>query len=333
MKATKKIVGAACALVAATALAAGSTFAWFTSNGTVDAKGLEIEVNTNNSYLIIGKDTGDLANGKKEISLADLGKYTEGENAGERIKILPSSYMTATPGAGNAVTLTDNTLEGGNTSGASVVTESTWYTAQGTDSDNGAIVFYKVGDPHPTDKYAEGDTVDGNTLAAGDPLIGTAKPIETGDPLIGTPIKKDLDGTSFKNYVVVADMVISISKGSTAVEHVKATMDAKVTEETKDCPLHVVFLYQTVAPKTTGDTPAWGDLGAWTKMDVAVTAGLGTGGVDLGPVESSDHYIAIKVMVYMDGHDEKVKTTNSANLSGVKIDFQFNDPAQTGSGS
>lgn len=329
MKATKKIVGAACALVAATALAAGSTFAWFTSNGTVDATGLEIEVNTNNSYLIIGTNTSDLANGKKTISLTELGKGDDGN----RIKILPSSYKTATPGSGNTVTLTDDTLEGGNTSGASVVTESTWYTAQGTDSDNGAIVFYKEGDPHPTEKYVEGDTVDGDTLASGDERIGTPKPIATGDPLIGTPIKKNLDGTSFGNYVVVADMVISISKGSTAVEHVKATMNATVTEETKDCPIHVVFLYQTVAPKTEGSTPAWGDLGTWTKMDVAVTDGLGTDGVDLGPVASSDHYIAVKVMVYLDGHDEKVKTTNSANLSGVKIDFQFNDPAQTGSGS
>lgn len=35
MKATKKIVGAACALVAAVALSAGSTFAWFTANNVV----------------------------------------------------------------------------------------------------------------------------------------------------------------------------------------------------------------------------------------------------------------------------------------------------------
>ncbi len=45
MKATKKIVGAACALVAAVALSAGSTFAWFSSSGTVKATGMQVQAN------------------------------------------------------------------------------------------------------------------------------------------------------------------------------------------------------------------------------------------------------------------------------------------------
>ncbi len=43
MKATKKIVGAACALVAAVALSAGSTFAWFSSNEKVEVTGMRLQ--------------------------------------------------------------------------------------------------------------------------------------------------------------------------------------------------------------------------------------------------------------------------------------------------
>ncbi len=43
MKASKKIVGAACALIAAAALSAGSTFAWFSSNEKVEVTGMRLQ--------------------------------------------------------------------------------------------------------------------------------------------------------------------------------------------------------------------------------------------------------------------------------------------------
>ena len=52
MKATKKIVGAACALVAAVALSAGSTFAWFSQSGTVSATGMNVKAATSKNILI-----------------------------------------------------------------------------------------------------------------------------------------------------------------------------------------------------------------------------------------------------------------------------------------
>lgn len=52
MKATKKIVGAACALVAAVALSAGSTFAWFSQSGTVTATGMKVQATTSKDILI-----------------------------------------------------------------------------------------------------------------------------------------------------------------------------------------------------------------------------------------------------------------------------------------
>lgn len=57
MKATKKIVGATAALVAALALSAGSTFAWFSSNSSVTATGMNISVATTKN-IVISKDEG-----------------------------------------------------------------------------------------------------------------------------------------------------------------------------------------------------------------------------------------------------------------------------------
>ncbi|MGN0814147.1 MAG: hypothetical protein ACI4MH_02825 [Candidatus Coproplasma sp.] len=53
MKATKKIVGATCALVAAVALSAGSTFAWFSANKSVKATGMTVTAQADNVWLVI----------------------------------------------------------------------------------------------------------------------------------------------------------------------------------------------------------------------------------------------------------------------------------------
>lgn len=332
MKATKKIVGAACALVAATALAAGSTFAWFSSNGTVSATGLNVNVSTNNAYLIIAENTTALtttdAADLKELDLSTIGKTGE-----TYTKLLPSAYKAIESVSGKTVTLKEKTTkeEGATETGApSITTATTWYTGQGTNFEDGTIELYKVGDDHPTNKYAVGDEVpaptetDPNakkTLAEGDDLVGKPKPIEAGDELIGKPKITYLSSTNFSNYVVEANMVISVSEGSVGVENVKLTMASTFTDSTKDCPIQIVILYQTVAP----DGTTFGTAGAnWSMKEISAKQGLGAG-IDLGPVESSIHHIAVKVLVYMDGHNEKVTTANQANLSGVVFDFDFED--------
>lgn len=121
MKATKKIVGAACALVAAVALSAGSTFAWFSSNGTVNATGMQVNIKTDNSYLAIARASSDIKAGLTKISLADVG--------GEDLELLPSAYEA------------DSTLEPGAADNSKLITNaSQWYTAQGKDANDGTIV-------------------------------------------------------------------------------------------------------------------------------------------------------------------------------------------------
>lgn len=152
MKATKKIVGAACALVAATALAAGSTFAWFTSNGTVNANGLEIKVDTSNAYLIIADSATNLKNEATSISLNSTGNLVK-----------PSAYKkaTVTPGTDggkNTVTVSDADVKWGLTGTDTITNAAAWYTADGTTSDDGAL----KGDPKPLSSftgYVEFDSI------------------------------------------------------------------------------------------------------------------------------------------------------------------------------
>ena len=120
MKATKKIVGAACALVAAVALSAGSTFAWFVSNGDVSATGLEIDVKTNNAYLVISDTVAGLADGKTSLDLSAVGK-----DEGKAVELKPSAYDTDA-----VLTATGEKL---------ITSPTSWYTGEGTDANDGTL--------------------------------------------------------------------------------------------------------------------------------------------------------------------------------------------------
>ncbi|MGN0807123.1 MAG: hypothetical protein ACI4MN_01570 [Candidatus Coproplasma sp.] len=119
MKATKKIVGAACALVAAVALSAGSTFAWFATNSTVSASDMQISVVTSSTYLLIGNTdslTDIQAQQNPNISFADTSVKS----------LTPVAHETFSSKAD--VTSTTNM----------------WYTMVGTSFDNGT----GTGDKH-----------------------------------------------------------------------------------------------------------------------------------------------------------------------------------------
>lgn len=70
MKATKKIVGAACALVAAVALSAGSTFAWFSQSGTVSATGMNVKATTSKNLVISNSSSGTFGSSAASVNSA-----------------------------------------------------------------------------------------------------------------------------------------------------------------------------------------------------------------------------------------------------------------------
>ena len=290
MKATKKIVGAACALVAAVALSAGSTFAWFSTNGSVDAKGLEVKVSTNNAYLVIADTVAGLKDGQKEISLETLGKKD-----GEAIELLPSAYkkasVTETKDAdgkvtGHTVTTSDDHIvwaDSTTDSEKKAITEkTTWYTGKGYNATDGS-------------------------------LVGTGTALTAGN---------------FDNYVITAKMYLSVL-GSASVEKVNMTFTYDFEDENKENDaITLLVLYRKVENKEGATAGDWshsettlasdGKFGENSELNLldGDTDGL-----------SSTHYIEVWVMVYFDGNSSVVTTDNQANLTGATFDFNFADPA------
>ncbi|MDE5766521.1 MAG: hypothetical protein K2I17_05085 [Clostridia bacterium] len=308
MKATKKIVGAACALVAAVALSAGSTFAWFSSNGTVSATGLEVAVSTNNAYLIIADTAANLTKGWKTISLENVGKVTTGvgeDAVTAPVELKPSAYKTVTTkldenGEKTIDQITDPTTL--NPADATCVEKvGNWYTAQGTSATNGTI---------ETDKD-------------------------------GAVVKETL--TDFGGYVIVTNMYVSVA-GTVAVKDVNMTITdnawTKATTETKsNDAISLLILYRTLDVDNTKEGAATTTNTNWKKKEVNAEGNHLLGAdvdnnylkVNDGDLNSSK-YIEIQVMVYFDGNHTDVNTMNQANLTGIKLDFTFTDPS-TASGS
>jgi hypothetical protein len=107
MKATKKIIGATCALVAAVALSAGTTFAWFSSNTDVTASGLKASVKSDGTYLLISntKSTQSEIQGlvTSENKQTSVNTYTSGND----VALLPVAHETIS----NSATLTDQNID------------------------------------------------------------------------------------------------------------------------------------------------------------------------------------------------------------------------------
>lgn len=278
MKATKKIVGAACALVAAVALSAGSTFAWFSTNDTVNADGMKIEVDTSNSYLVIGSQLTDItpatAEGFEYKTHIDLASTTK--------KLLPSAYEPVKTGEDDTTHTTTLAASGA----GSIVDSGSWYTGKGES-----------------------------------PTVGTLK---------GNKTPLNSEGYTFSDYVLVDDIFVSVAVGSDKVEHVYMTVTPATgfswnttnSEATNNSAISLVVLYQTVG--------IGGSLSTWKMEELnAQNNHAFTGGsLDLLAVESTQ-YIQVKVMVYFDGNNTDVKSSNAKNLTGITLNMAFSDTAPT----
>lgn len=102
MKATKKIVGAACALVAAVALSAGSTFAWFSTNSVVKADGMTVGAQASGN-LVISKDDGLDKKYSSSVTLDALKQNiapVSTDGTGANLTTAPVFYKMSNPGTG-----------------------------------------------------------------------------------------------------------------------------------------------------------------------------------------------------------------------------------------
>lgn len=120
MKATKKIVGAACALVAAVALSAGSTYAWFAMNQEAAATGMQITATTPANLAIV--------EGYK-TNVTEVTKTSIVMSSGNLTNMKPVAVTTETPTGG---TVTQGSLAGVSATGGKLyAVEPATYTADG----------------------------------------------------------------------------------------------------------------------------------------------------------------------------------------------------------
>lgn len=132
MKATKKIVGAACALVAAVALSAGSTFAWFNAKNEATATGLTIKATTPANLAIV--------EGYK-TNVTDVSKSTISMTDGNTNDMKPVAITENKPEAG---TVTQGSKTGATVTGSALyVVEPATYTTEPTPGTKGTVATFK----------------------------------------------------------------------------------------------------------------------------------------------------------------------------------------------
>lgn len=153
MKATKKIVGATAALVAAVALSAGSTFAWFATNNSVNVAGMNVSVNSGQSLWV--SQTSATEGFVTSLSLSDatlssaVPCSSDGVASWNSSYTAPDFYRLKTAGSditnssGNVEQSSTSTFEVA-TSGTDYVAKNLWIQAEGADTDSAKDVQVSV---------------------------------------------------------------------------------------------------------------------------------------------------------------------------------------------
>lgn len=217
MKATKKIVGAACALVAAVALSAGSTFAWFATNNAVSATGLQMTVNTASSYLLIGNSTQNTPSKIREANGGDQRSVAFTSSTKELAPVAHEDSMTAT------------SIEYKNLTGENEV--SLWYTQIADSASSSVDTVEPVKTKVDLTAYVQTDTIH-LTVKAGS---GASAPVHCN----GVTVLKPEDDTNTKHTVQAVSVILVC--GNNLVEYKSedgstwtAVGNTKLTESVTD---------------------------------------------------------------------------------------------------
>lgn len=200
MKATKKIVGAACALVAAVALSAGSTFAWFVSNASVKADGLQVDVATSNSYLVISDAYDTLRTGNlKQISLAPSGSAT---------KLKPSAHKEVAESAGDGKIVAN-----------SLTTATSWYEGKGNSPMDGSLNESTKSDLSALEDYVVEDDIF-VSVATGSDSVSSVKLKMTANPAWNSTNEAGTNNSAIS--VIILYQTINNGKEATTWKYVEA---------------------------------------------------------------------------------------------------------------
>jgi len=99
MKKFKKLIPALCMLLASAILLGGSTYAWFSMNNEVTAKGMNVSATTNTQFLIISNQAGDITNTTTPSSNTEVNPIakTSGGIGGDTNNVFPCARVKDIP--------------------------------------------------------------------------------------------------------------------------------------------------------------------------------------------------------------------------------------------
>ncbi len=307
MKATKKIVGAACALVAAVALSAGSTFAWFAQNAKVTVTGVKVQATVPTNIYI--------ENGYKSI-VNDVNKtaidYSEDKTkTGKYQALTPAAITTSAISAGVEGAAIDLSGKTGSAS-ASSVNESSgaldlWlYTSPALDDDNWATKPTPI-DPGSPKKLD---------------LVGKAK-IDSQDAAKFTwdETSKAASGTN-EDYVAIYDMTLA-NKAAAVGINATVTVTSQSGDETVTF-LRVGFVVGTQTEAAGAMTYNYFSI----ENDDATALVTGSGGTftynNLIASFTRDTVATVTFLVWYDGNDSDCFVNHAKVTNAITVDITFN---------
>lgn len=96
MKKFKKLIPAFCAMLVSAAMLGTSTYAWFSVNKKVEAKGMSVTAQANTQYFVVlnSVDAGFTTEGNNKTTTTTLTAPTAGGIGGKSDKVYPAAYTT-----------------------------------------------------------------------------------------------------------------------------------------------------------------------------------------------------------------------------------------------
>lgn len=299
MKATKKIVGASCALVAAVALSAGSTFAWFASNNKVTATGMHVQATVPTNLYI---EKGYIAN----VDSVNKDVITIGTSAAD-----------LSPAAVSTEAVTGATISAANASGVTklFVEQAKTYTDgnKPTATTPGTVATY----------------TDIGTITP-DMTAGTVKSVWAGETADGGDAYEQID------YIYSADMTLA-NKSKEADIDAKVTIgvDAAITSVSQTVSfLRVGFL---IGSTTDGTTWTYDYVSA--ENDITIASNVITTGTkyvydatkktvtiefaELIKGFKSNSVRTVTLLAWFDGNDSDCFVNNAASVNEFNLSVEY----------
>ena len=319
MKKTKIIIPALGMLLLSTAASVTGTVAWFAMNSTVAATGMQIKVNSQNTYLLIGTGDNDTCGEIQNLNSTTAALTVLDDEA----SVAPSHPANSTQ-ATNLLNTTDGLKVGGGAitvAGSAVVDNTTaaactnWYTATAEAPDDEAMLAGTARQLVTFDGYvivrhayltvAVGSSpvtnigVTGTILPAGFSKLAQATTAVSGDIYysLTNGVFSKLETTAGETSVPAGSYAVTAASGASTID-LRAVRVMVATDDNSE------------------------NAKAFTILDISkndVRQDIKGANTNL----TSALVRTVDVYLYIDGEDESVYTNNIPNLADASIELSF----------